>query len=246
MFSHELLSRYGALIVFFSVLFSSLGLPFPSITTLITIGASITITRYDFARTLFHCAILVAAAVSGGLLGDLLWFQGGKRYGRRTLQLVSRLSFTRQSYVTGFEYFFYRRGARTLLIARFVPGLSLIAVPLCGAMAIKTRSFILHDCVSVSTWACAGLLAGALFARQIDALFAHLHQSGWQVSLLGIVPVVLLSHTWLTRRSRNRTLVTDNSPGTPLISPTLKSIVGQCEIKSARTPDAIPQASNGR
>ena len=41
MVSHELLSRYGALIVFFNVLASSLGLPFPSITTLMTIAASI-------------------------------------------------------------------------------------------------------------------------------------------------------------------------------------------------------------
>ncbi|MGF6759313.1 DedA family protein [Paraburkholderia sp. GAS42] len=225
MFSHELLSRYGALIVFLSVLASSLGLPFPSITTLMTIGASIAVARYDLARTLLHSVILLGAAVSGGVLGDLLWFQGGKRYGTRALQLVCKLSFTGQPCVTRFEYFFSRRGARALMIVRFVPGLSLIAVPLCGAMAIKTRSFILYDCASVSIWACAGLLAGALFAGRIDALFAHLRQSGWQVSLLGIVPVVLLSYMWLARRARTRTLVADKSPGTP---PCTADIAGYC------------------
>ncbi|CAE6714899.1 hypothetical protein R69619_01262 [Paraburkholderia nemoris] len=214
MMSHELLSQYGALIVFFSVLASSLGLPFPSSTTLMTIGASIVIARYDLARTLLHFVILLGAAVSGGVLGDLLWFQGGKRYGRRALQLVCKLPFARQSCVTRFEYYFSRRSARALVMLRFVPGLSLIAAPLCGAMAIKARTFILYDCASVSIWASAGLLTGALFARRIDALFAHPHQLRWQVLLLGIVPIVLLSYAWLARRARTRTPVKDNSPAT--------------------------------
>ncbi|SOE56463.1 membrane protein DedA, SNARE-associated domain [Burkholderia sp. OK233] len=225
MFSHELLSQYGALIVFFSVLASSLGLPFPSITTLMTIGASITIARYDLARTLLHFAILLGAAVSGGVLGDFLWFQGGKRYGRRALQLVCKLSFARQSSVTRFEHFFSRRGARALMIVRFVPGLSLIAVPLCGAMAIKTRSFILHDCASVCIWACAGLLAGALLADRLDGLFARRHQSGWQVSLLGIVAMGLLCPVWLAHRARTRTPVADRPPGTSLCT---VGIAGYC------------------
>ncbi|CAE6686048.1 hypothetical protein R75461_04807 [Paraburkholderia nemoris] len=224
MFSHELLSRYGALIVFFSVLASSLGLPFPSITTLMTLGASIATARYDFARTLLHFVILLGAAVSGGVLGDFLWFQGGKHYGKRALQLICKLSFTRQSYIARFEYFFSRRGARALMIVRFVPGLSLIAVPLCGAMAIKTRSFILHDCASVSVWACAGLLAGALLADRLGALFAHLHQAGWQVWLLGIVAVVLPCYVWLAHRTRTRTPMAE-PPGAPLCT---AGIAGYC------------------
>ncbi|WP_246217612.1 DedA family protein [Paraburkholderia panacisoli] len=219
MVSHELLSHYGALIVFFSVLASSLGLPFPSIATLMTIGASIVIARDDLARTLFHFVILLGAAVSGGVLGDLLWFHGGKRYGRRAIQLVCKLPFARQSCVTRFEHLFSRRSALALVMLRFVPGLSLIAVPLCGAMAIKARTFLLYDCASVCVWASAGLLAGA-FARRIDALFALPHQSGWQVWLLGIVPIVLLSYAWLVRRARRRTSVKNDSSVAPPFPPT--------------------------
>ncbi|MBB5502228.1 DedA family protein [Paraburkholderia sp. MM5384-R2] len=218
MFSHQLISQYGALILFFSMLASSLGLPFPSITTLMSIGASIAIARYDVARALLHFAIPLGAAVSGGVLGDFVWFQGGKRYGRRAIQLICKLSFARQSSVTRFEYFFSRRGARALVIVRFVPGLSLIAVPLCGAMTIKTRSFILHDCASVGIWACAGLLAGAMLADRLDGLFAWLHQSGWHVPLLGIVAMALLCPAWLAHRARIRTPVADRPPGTTLFT----------------------------
>jgi membrane protein DedA with SNARE-associated domain len=225
MFTHELLSQYGALIVFFSVLASSLGLPFPSITALMTVGASIATARYDLARALLHFAILLAAAVSGGVLGDLLWFQGGKRYGRRALQLVCKLSFVKQSSVARFECFFSQRGARALMIVRFVPGLSLVAVPLCGAMAIKTRSFILHDCASVCIWACAGLLAGALLADRLHGLFARVHQSGWQVSLLGIVAVGLLCPVWFAHRARTRPPVVGRQAGTPLCA---ADIAGYC------------------
>ena len=69
MLSHELLSRYGALIVFFNVLASSLGLPFPSITTLMTIAASIALAQHDLSHTLLHFGALLGAAVAGGVIG---------------------------------------------------------------------------------------------------------------------------------------------------------------------------------
>ena len=200
MVSHELLSRYGALIVFFNVLASSLGLPFPSITTLMTIAASIALAQQDFSHTLLHFGALLGAAVAGGVIGDLVWFLVGRRYGKRAFQRVIELSPSTQGSITTVERYFARWGARVLVITRFVPGLSLVAVPLCGATAIRTRSFLLHDCISISIWACVGLLLGALLATHVDVLFSRIFDFGWQTAFVAFSPTLFVLYRWFARR----------------------------------------------
>ncbi|SIT51662.1 membrane hypothetical protein [Paraburkholderia piptadeniae] len=150
MLSHELVARYGTLAVFLNVLGSSLGLPLPVIPTLITVGAGIALVTHVASSTLLHFAAILGAAVIGGVLGDLIWFHGGKRYGERTLHTVCKLSMSRETCVRKTERFFGRWVVRVLVVARFVPGLSLVAVPLCGAMAVRLRSFVSHDCAGVA------------------------------------------------------------------------------------------------
>ncbi|MHB9836958.1 DedA family protein [Paraburkholderia terrae] len=199
MVSHELLSRYGALIVFFNVLASSLGLPFPSITTLMTIAASIALAQQDLSHTLLHFGALLGAAVAGGVIGDLVWFLLGRRYGKRAFRRVNELLSSTQGSITTVERYFARWGTRVLVITRFVPGLSLVAVPLCGATEIRTHSFLLHDCISISIWACVGLLLGALLATHIDVLFSRVLHFGWQVAFVAFTPALFVLYRWFAR-----------------------------------------------
>ncbi|MFB9128003.1 hypothetical protein E2553_01630 [Paraburkholderia dipogonis] len=197
MLSHELIARYGVLVVFLNVLGSSLGLPLPVIPTLITVGAGIALSAHGASPMLLHFATIVGAAVAGGVLGDLVWFQGGKRYGESTLHMVCKLSLSRETCVRKTERFFGRWGVRVLIVARFLPGLSLVAVPLCGAMAVRLRSFILYDCAGVALWASAGSTVGALFASQIDGVFALISHFGWDTLLVvGVVLVLYVAYRY--------------------------------------------------
>ncbi|WP_175779568.1 VTT domain-containing protein [Burkholderia anthina] len=200
MMSHEMIARYGTLVVFLNVLGSSLGLPLPAIPTLITVGAGIALVTHVASSTLLHCSTILGAAVVGGLLGDLVWFQGGKRYGKRTLHTVCKLSQSRETCVRTTERFFGRWGVRVLIVARFVPGLSLVAVPLCGAMAVRFRSFVLHDCAGIALWASIGLAVGTLFASQIDAIFALVAHLGWRALIVaGVAPVLYFMYRYCRR-----------------------------------------------
>ena len=60
----------------------------------------------------------------GGVLGDLLWYEGGRRFGERTLRTVCLLSSSRDTCVRKTERFFGRWGVRVLIVGRFVPGLT--------------------------------------------------------------------------------------------------------------------------
>ena len=189
MLSHELIERYAGLVVFLNVLGASLGLPLPVTPTLVTVGATLAVATSAPSAVLAHFAVPLGVAILGGLAGDLVWYAGGKRYGERTLDTVCSLSLSREACVKKTERFFGRWGVRVLVVARFVPGLSLVAVPLCGAMAVKLRSFILHDCIGVALWSAVGLAVGGLFASQIDRLFQLLSAFGGRT--FGIVAIAL-------------------------------------------------------
>lgn len=184
MFSHDLIARYGPLILFINIFGSSLGLPIPALPTLIAIGASISIVTHTSTSTLLHFATMLGAAVLGGVLGDFVWFQGGKRYGERTLNTVCKLSLSRETCVRKTERFFGRWGVRVLIVSRFVPGLSLVSVPLCGAMAVTFRSFVAYDSLGVGLWASIWLAVGAFFAVQITLVMYFLAHLGWEALLV--------------------------------------------------------------
>jgi membrane protein DedA with SNARE-associated domain len=184
MWSHELIARYGVLVVFLNVFGSSLGLPLPAAPTLVMVGAGISLATGSLSSSFAQFGALVGAAVIGGALGDFVWFQGGKHYGERTLQGVCKLLMPRTRGIGHLERFFGRWGVRVLIIARFVPGLALVSVPLCGAMAVRWRSFILHDCVGLGLWATVALAIGVAFASQIDRTVALLWRFGGQALIV--------------------------------------------------------------
>ena len=125
MLLHELVDRFGPAIVFVNVMGAALGLPVPAMPTLIVVGASIQVMSLGGSSVWLPLLGVLGMAVVGGVLGDLVWFQGGRRYGDRTLKTICKLSLSRDTCVKKTERFFGRWGVRVLLVAKFIPGLSL-------------------------------------------------------------------------------------------------------------------------
>ncbi|MGV7244962.1 DedA family protein/thiosulfate sulfurtransferase GlpE [Caballeronia sp. M23-90] len=206
---HDLADRYGPAIVFFNVMGAALGLPVPAMPTLIVVGASVAMMGANGHAVLPHLALMLAIAVVGGVLGDLVWFQGGRRYGDRTLKTICKLSLSRDTCVKKTERFFGRWGVRVLLVAKFIPGLSLVSVPLAGAMGVRTRSFIAHDGVGVALWAAVGLLVGVAFAAQLDMVFAMIAQLGRQALIVVAIALAgYVAYRYWRRKMLMKTLET--------------------------------------
>jgi hypothetical protein len=66
---------------------------------------------------------------------------------------------------------FAKHGARTLLFAKFIPGMGLISVSLAGISGIPYGAFVLADAAGCALWAASYLLLGRIFYRQVDELF---------------------------------------------------------------------------
>ncbi|MBB3227552.1 membrane protein DedA with SNARE-associated domain/rhodanese-related sulfurtransferase [Luteibacter sp. Sphag1AF] len=183
---------------FVSVFAGAIGLPVPAMPALIVIGSTL---------VALHSPLLLlatfAGALAGAFVGDAVWFLTGRRYGYRVLDRLCKVSLSPDTCVRRAGGFFEKRGVKLLLISRFVPGLSLVAIPIAGASHTEFSRFTLFDLLGASLWIAVGLSVGMIFYRQIDGVLAMLHQFG--IGLIAVTALCLV--LWIAFRWIRRTLL---------------------------------------
>lgn len=198
---HDLIEQYGPALVFANVLAGSLGLPVPAMPALVLFGAMAAMHPGSIGQQVVP---VLALSVFATLIGDSVWFLAGRLYGGNTLKTLCRLSLSRDTCVKKTERFFGRWGVRVLAVAKFIPGLSIVSVPMAGAMGTPYRLFLGFDSIGAALWSGTGLLIGVVFAPQIDMLFAGASRLG---RLTAVVILVLLLLYTLYRWQRRRQLI---------------------------------------
>ncbi|MGZ3183903.1 MAG: DedA family protein/thiosulfate sulfurtransferase GlpE [Telluria sp.] len=180
---NDLLRQYGLVIVFFTVLVEQLGLPIPAYPVLIAAGALA-------AGAPVNLVLALLASVVACLVSDYFWFRAGRRYGKRILRVLCRISLNPDYCVSQTEDNFARHGAKSLLVAKFIPGFNTVAPPLAGAMGTSTPSFLLLTGAGALLWAGIGLAIGGYFHARVDMVLDVLSTMG---STAGMVLLVLLA-----------------------------------------------------
>jgi membrane protein DedA with SNARE-associated domain/rhodanese-related sulfurtransferase len=171
---------FGLWLVFLNVLAEQLGLPVPTLPTLVVAGALAASGRLP-AAGLFGLALLAC------LIGDTTWYLAGRAYGVRVMRLLCRISLTPDTCVRQTQSSFERFGPAALIVAKFIPGLSLIAPPLAGATHMRYLRFATVSLLGSSIWVGAALLAGVLLRPQITRLLPRLAGIGGTVIVLILV-----------------------------------------------------------
>ena len=142
---------FGLSFVFLNVLLEQLGLPVPAVPTLIVAGALAADGRLPWSG-------VAAVAVGACLLGDSAWYLAGRLYGGRVMSVLCRISLTPDTCVSQTQARFERWGARALIVAKFVPGLSMVAPPLAGATRMAYRRFAGYSLIGSCLWVGAAML----------------------------------------------------------------------------------------
>jgi membrane protein DedA with SNARE-associated domain/rhodanese-related sulfurtransferase len=196
----QLIEHYGLLLVFANVLLEQLGAPLPAYPTLIITGAMA-------SRGQYSVALLLLTAVVAALIADYVWFWLGKRYGRRVLSLLCRISLSPDSCVRQTETSYTRYGAPSLLIAKFIPGFASVASALAGAIGTRSMTFLFFDALGAALWAGLGIFLGTLFSDGIDDLLNVLQQLGeWGLLLIGGGFLIFIARKWWQRKRFMATL----------------------------------------
>jgi len=186
------LMQHGVTFVFANVLLQQVGAPIPAEPTLVLAGSLA-------AKGLLSPVAVVLTTVAAALLADAGWFVLGRRYHAGVRRLLARLSRSRASQAGRGESAFARWGLKALLVAKFLPGVSQVMVPIAGATGTSVRSFILYDIAGTLLWASLPFGAGVIFHQQVDVVLEALFRVGlWVLGAALIVAMGLL----MSRRVR--------------------------------------------
>ncbi|MGE5793346.1 MAG: DedA family protein/thiosulfate sulfurtransferase GlpE, partial [Bacteroidota bacterium] len=194
------LQQYGVLLVFANVLLQQLGVPVPTLPTVVVAGA-LTVSGVISAP-----AVLVAATVAS-LAADTVWYAAGIRYGRPVLTTLCRISLSPDSCVRQSEDRLARWGPWALVIGKFVPGLSTVAPPVAGLVGLRPRTFALASTAAAALYFGLALALGIVFHDQVNVVLdaAVRHAPSATLALLALL-AGYVAYRWLRRRQFARRL----------------------------------------
>jgi membrane protein DedA with SNARE-associated domain/rhodanese-related sulfurtransferase len=178
------------------VFLASLGLPLPVALSLLAAGSA--------ARHGLRLDEVVLIAWAAALAGDILLYLGGKFTGWWLLGAMCRLSFNPEQCIFTSANSFYRSGSRTLLVAKFIPGLATVAAPLAGSLHMRFWKFLRLMAIGEVLYCSAWILAGYVFYRFIGVVSSWIESASHAVllALLILAAGYGLSVLIFTLRSR--------------------------------------------
>ena len=182
--------EYGPLAVGVCITLEGLGLPVPGEIVLLTAGALA-------AQGEFSIAIVGLAAwigtIAGGTGGYWIGRSGGvvflRRYGR-LFGLTDERERLAQKY-------FERHGARTIIFARFIALLRIIAGIMAGSVEMRFGLFTACNAIGGLIWSVSFAAVGYLFGSHLKLVERYISQVSVALLVLGVVIAVVI---WMRRR----------------------------------------------
>jgi membrane protein DedA with SNARE-associated domain/rhodanese-related sulfurtransferase len=183
-------------ILVLNTLLHELGVPIPMMPTALVIGARA-------ASGVIDPLSPIVAIVAATLAGNAVWFAAGRRHGARVLKLLCRLSLSADTCVARTESTFGRWGWSSIVVGRFLPGVSLVAPPLAGALGMKWSKFLVLTSAGAAVYGLVVVGAGILLSEQIEAALREVDRIGWQalVAVTAALVVYILWRWWWRRRA---------------------------------------------
>jgi membrane protein DedA with SNARE-associated domain/rhodanese-related sulfurtransferase len=185
----EVIAHHGYAVTSIALFITCCGLPLPVSVVLLTAGAA------AHGGSL-HLGLLLLCAWGSALVGDTLMYFGGRFTGWWLLAGLCRFSMNPESCIFGSARSFYKSGPRTLLFAKFVPGLGTVAAPLAGSLNMRFRRFLLLDGSGVLLYVTSWSLAGFVFAPILRSIVRWVTKLG-HITAATMGALVVLYVLWL-------------------------------------------------
>lgn len=169
--------------VFLTVLAEYVGIPVPSSMVLILSGALA-------ARGQLNLGAVFTMAFAAATLGDSLWFVVGRMRGEIFIKGYCKLSLGSRDCVRRTKELFLRFPRTSLLLGKFVPGLSTFVVPVAGFSGTRYGEFFKYDTGGILLWAASMIAIGFGFGDWIQRHAADAAGAKWLVFAALIVLLI--------------------------------------------------------
>ncbi|MFJ6951717.1 DedA family protein [Micromonospora aurantiaca (nom. illeg.)] len=198
-----LISTFG-LIGILAIIFAEsgvlIGLFLPGDSLLFTAGLLVADGRYLHQPLWLVCLLVAVAAIAGDQVGYLF----GKRVGPSLFRRPNSRLF-KQENVHRANAFFARYGARSIVLARFVPIVRTFTPVVAGVSRMHYRTFVTYNVLGALLWG-TGVTVLGYFLGQISFVKSNIEFILIAIVLVSVVPIGI---QFLRARRRSATPVTE-------------------------------------
>jgi membrane-associated protein len=181
------LVRWGGYVVLVAIVFVETGLLvgffLPGDSLLITAGL---VAATGALNIWWLNVLLVAAAIVGDSVGYAIGWRAGPRLFTRPKSLLFN-----PRHIDRTRAFYARHGAKTIVIARFVPIVRTFAPVVAGVGQMEYRRFLFYNVAGGVGWVTSMTWAGYLLGRTVPNINEQIHVVVIIVILLSLIPIVV-------------------------------------------------------
>ena len=187
---HQLASEYGLWVygIVFLIVFCETGLVvlplLPGDSLLFAAGSLASLPDSQLSPHLLFLGLSIA-----GILGDTLNYWIGKKIGPKVFASQESRFFKRE-YLDKTHAFYLKYGAKTIVIARFIPIIRTFAPFVAGVGAMPYRTFFLYNIIGAVIWVGSFVYAGFYFG-QLPFVQTNFNLIILAIIILSIMPPVI-------------------------------------------------------
>jgi len=148
-----------------------------------------------------NIVILCALTGTAAMLGDNTGYWLGRRFGPSVFSRKGSLLLD-PTHIERAQNYYYRYGAKTLIIARFVPIIRTLAPTLAGVANMQYKTFLFYSFVSAGLWGLGVPLLGYFLGSRIPGIDAYLLPIVALIIVVSVAPG--LYHIFKERENRER------------------------------------------
>jgi undecaprenyl-diphosphatase len=164
-------------------------------------GPTIVIVAGFFAKLgILHGWVVVIAAAIGSILGDILGYWLGRRYGYPFLTHYGRYFFFKREYYTQTKELMEGHAGKALVIGRFNFLTRAFTPFVAGATDVKFPRFITFNIIAGFTWAAAFVLIGILFGHSYQIALKYIGRATIVLVLWFIIIFVI--YTFFKKKNK--------------------------------------------
>lgn len=149
------------------------------------------------AQGLFPVSVLILVLLVAAITGNMAGYWFGKKVGPKLFERDDSLLF-RKAHVRRAQSFYEKHGAKTIMLARFVPIVRTFGPIVAGIAEMNYRSFMMYNVLGALFWTVALTLGGYLFGNLITDIDRYLLPVILAIIIISFLPAVW--HIWKERR----------------------------------------------
>ena len=149
-----------------------------------------------------NIALLLFVTLVAAILGDNVGYAFGHHIGPRIFTKEDSLFFHKK-YVKKAEAFFEKYGSKTLILARFMPGVRTFVPIVAGVGNMRYKTFLLYNIIGGVLWTFVVTLLGYFLGKVIPNVDRYLLPIVVGIIIVSILPsVVPVIREWAARPTR--------------------------------------------